>query len=160
MTDAEVDALLDRSRTAVLGTVGRDGTPHLAAMWYAYLDGALYVETKAKSQKAVNLRRNPACTVLVEAGDTYDQLRGVAIDGRATIIDDNGSDEYWRAAVNVHERYTGEYDEAARPVVEMMMHKRVVVRIDPLRTRSWDHRKLGLPALPLAGRTAATFRDP
>jgi acetyl-CoA acetyltransferase len=40
------------------------------------------------------------------------------------------------------------------PLVESMMNKRVVIRIDPARVRSWDHRKLGLAALPVAGSTA------
>ena len=34
------------------------------------------------------------------------------------------------------------------------MNKRVAVRIVAKRTRSWDHGKLGLPAMPLAGSTA------
>jgi hypothetical protein len=40
-------------------------------------------------------------------------------------------------------------------MVELMLAKRVAVRIDVERIRSWDHRKLGLPALPLGGSTAA-----
>ncbi|MBK1783374.1 pyridoxamine 5'-phosphate oxidase family protein [Prauserella cavernicola] len=154
MTAEEVDDFLRRSRTATLATVGPGGVPHLVAMWYGYRDGALYLETKTKSQKAVNLRRTPTAVVLVEAGQTYDQLRGVSIEAKATVIDDPGADEYWQAAIDVYERYTAPYDESARPVVEAMMHKRVVVRLDPARTRSWDHRKLGLPALPLGGSTA------
>ena len=39
-------------------------------------------------------------------------------------------------------------------MVEMMMNKRVVVRVDVERTRSWDHRKLGLPPMALGGTTA------
>jgi hypothetical protein len=42
-----------------------------------------------------------------------------------------------------------------RPFVEVMMNKRIVVRVDPLRVRSWDHRKLGMDALPVAGSTSA-----
>ncbi len=36
----------------------RTGMPHLVAMWYAVLDGEIWFETKAKSQKVVNLRRD------------------------------------------------------------------------------------------------------
>ena len=39
--------------------------------------------------------------------------------------------------------------------MEFMAHNRVVVRLDPQRVRSWDHRKLGLPAMELGGTTAA-----
>jgi hypothetical protein len=54
----------------------------------------------------------------------------------------------------VYERYNGPYDEDKRPIVEFMMNKRVVVRIDPIRVRSWDHRKLGGDPIPVAGTTA------
>lgn len=154
MTDAEVTSLLQQCRTATIATTGPGGFPHLVAMWYGLLDGKVYFETKVKSQKVVNLRRDPKVSCSVEAGQTYDQLRGVAIEGTAAIIDDTSSEEYWAAAVSVFERYQGPYTEAARPHVAAMMNKRVVVRIDPERVRSWDHRKLGLAAMPVAGSTA------
>ena len=154
MTAEEVALFLERSRTATIATIGPDGFPHLVAMWYGLLDGKVYFETKAKSQKVVNLRRNPKVSCSVEAGESYDQLRGIAIEGTAAIIDDTSSDEYWAAAISVFERYEGAYSPQLRPLVEQMMNKRVVIRVDPVRIRSWDHRKLGLAALPVAGSTA------
>jgi PPOX class probable F420-dependent enzyme len=159
MSDDEVQAFLERSRTCTMATVGATGAPHLVAMWFSYLDGRIYFETKTKAQKAVNLKRDPHVTVMVEAGETYDQLRGVAIEGTATLIEDNTDDEYWAAAINHWERYNGPYTEEARPMVEQAMHKRVIVRVDPARVRSWDHRKLGMPGLPLTGTTAAFIGD-
>ncbi len=52
------------------------------------------------------------------------------------------------------ERYTAPYTEESKPFVEQMMNKRVAVRITGSRTRSWDHRKLGLPQTPVSGSTA------
>jgi PPOX class probable F420-dependent enzyme len=153
-TDDEVRSFLERSRTATIATNGPGGFPHLVAMWYGLVDGRVCFETKARSQKVVNLRRDPRVSCSVEAGESYDQLRGVAVEGMAVIIDDASSDEYWAAAVSVFERYQGPYTEEMRPLVEQMMSKRVVVRVDPVRVRSWDHRKLGLAALPVAGTTA------
>lgn len=152
MTDAEIGEFLERSRVATLATIGRDGTPHLVAMWYALLDGEVWFETKAKSQKAVNLRRDPRITVLVEDGHTYDTLRGVSIDGHAEVVDD--PDATLNVGISVWERYTGPYSDEVRPMVEQMMNKRIVVRVVVDRIRSWDHRKLGLPTLPLGGTTA------
>jgi PPOX class probable F420-dependent enzyme len=154
MTDEEVTSFLEQGRTATIATIGPGGFPHLVAMWYGLVDEKVRFETKAKSQKVVNLRRDPRITCSVEAGETYDQLRGVAIEGTVTIIEDTSADGYWAAAVSVFERYQGAYTEEMRPFVEQMMNKRVVIRIDPVRVRSWDHRKLGLPALPVAGSTA------
>ncbi|GGF27916.1 pyridoxamine 5'-phosphate oxidase family protein [Williamsia phyllosphaerae] len=152
MTDEEIESFLARSRTATLATRSATGSVHLVAMWYALLDGEIWFETKAKSQKAVNIRRDPTVSVMVEAGDTYDTLRGVAIEGRAEIVDD--PDTLLRVGISVWERYNGEYSEEVKPFVDQMMNKRVAVRVVGERTRSWDHRKLGLPEIPLAGNTA------
>ena len=154
MTDDEVQGFLQRSRTGTLASIGPDGTPHLVAMWYGIIDGKLYFETKAKSQKAKNLMRDSRIVFMAEAGDTYDQLRGVSVEGTAVIIDDTTSDEYWAAARDVYERYTGPYTEEQRPILDYMMNKRVVVRIEPTRTRSWDHRKMGMGTMPRSGSTA------
>lgn len=152
MGDDEVEAYLARSRTATMATVGPDGTPHLVAMWYAVIDGEIWFETKAKSQKAVNLRRDPRITVLVEDGLTYDSLRGVSLEGTGEIVED--PERLWEVGVSVWERYTGPYSEEARPLVEFMLHNRVAVRVRVERVRSWDHRKLGMDPLPLGGTTA------
>jgi PPOX class probable F420-dependent enzyme len=153
MSADEIIRFLNEQRVATLATISPSGQPHLVAMWYAVIDGVVWFETKAKSQKAVNLRRDDRVTVMVETGHTYDALRGVALEGRATIVDD--PDALWAVGVSVWERYNGPYSEEVRPVVEFMLTKRVAVRVDVARTRSWDHRKLDLPALPLGGSTAA-----
>ncbi len=88
MAEDEITEFIDRSRTATMATVSAQGRPHLVAMWYAVIDGEIWFETKAKSQKAVNIRRNPICTVMIEDGHTYDTLRGVSIEGTAEILDD------------------------------------------------------------------------
>ncbi|WAL63733.1 PPOX class F420-dependent oxidoreductase [Amycolatopsis cynarae] len=158
MTGEEIAAFVEQSRTATMATLGPDGTPHLVAMWYAVVDGQIWFETKAKSQKVVNLRRDDRITCLIEDGHTYDQLRGVSIEGQAVISED--PEDIWRVGVSVWERYNGPYREEVKPLVEMMMRKRVVVRVDAKRTRSWDHRKLGLDPMPLAGSTAEFLSDP
>ncbi len=153
LTADEVAALVTASRTATMATNGPSGTPHLVAMWFAVIDGVIWFESKAKAQKVVNLQRDDRMTVLIEDGDTYDTLRGVSLEGRGVVIDD--AEQIWQVGVSVWERYTGPYTEESRPLVEAMLRKRVVVRLDVQRTRSWDHRKLGLPAVPVGGTTAA-----
>ncbi len=155
MSSDEIATFLAESRIATMATIGATGLPHLVAMWYGIIDGKIYFETKAKSQKAVNLKRDPRIVCSVEAGHSYDQLRGVSIEGIATIIEDLTDDEYWAAGISVFERYQMPYNKEMRPYVEMMMNKRAVVRIDPVRTRSWDHRKLGQAPMPVSGSTAA-----
>ncbi|RJO74969.1 PPOX class F420-dependent oxidoreductase [Nocardia panacis] len=158
MSDTEITEFLTRSRIATMATLGPNGRPHLIAMWYALLETPagtipeLWFETKTKSQKAVNLRRDPRITCMIEAGDTYDQLRGLSIEGTAEIIDD--PNRLFAVGVSIWERYTAPYTEEARPMVEAMLNKRVAIRVIPDRIRSWDHRKLALPPPPLGGTTA------
>jgi PPOX class probable F420-dependent enzyme len=152
MTDDEVAAYVERSRTCTMATVGPTGQPHLVAMWYAVVDGQVWFETKAKSQKVQNLKRDDRITVSIEDGLTYDTLRGVALEGRATVVDD--PDALWAVGVSVWERYNGPYSEEVKPFVELMLNKRVAVRVDVDRVRSWDHRKLGMDPTPIGGSTA------
>src|SRR3954447_312524 len=154
LTDDEVAELLAGVRTATMATVGPDGQPHLVAMWFTVIDGDICFETKAKSQKAVNLRRDPRISCLVEDGATYEELRGVSIEGRAEVSDD--PDFLWRIGGNLWERYSGPSPDDLKPMVEAMLNKRVAVRVKPERRRSWDHRKLGPPSTGGAAGTTMT----
>ena len=140
MSETAIADFVTSSRTGTLATIGPDGQPHLTAMWYGVVDGEIWLETKAKSQKAVNLKRDPRVSFLLEDGQTYDTLRGVSFEGVAEIADD--PDAIFRVGVSVWERYTGPYSDEMKPAVDMMMNKLVAVRIVSRLTRSWDHRKL------------------
>jgi len=150
--DEQVD-FLNQQRSSTLATFGPQGQIHLVGMWYAVMDDTIWFETKKQAQKTVNLRRDPRCTFLVEAGHTYDRLRGISIEGTADVIDDE--DVVWDVCVNMFERYNGPYSEEMKPFVEFMAKNRAVIRLKAERVRSWDHRKLGLPAMELGGTTAA-----
>jgi PPOX class probable F420-dependent enzyme len=141
MTDDEVRAFLEAGRDLQVASINADGTPHLVTMWYRMLDDEIAFWTYAKSQKVVNLRRDPRLTVLVATGDRYEQLKGVSIVGRAEIVDD--PDELVRYGEAVYERYWGPLDDNVREGVRAMGAKRVVIRVKPERIVSWDHRKLG-----------------
>jgi PPOX class probable F420-dependent enzyme len=150
MTPEEVDAFVHERRNMTMCSLARDGSVHAVAMWYGFVDdGSIAVETKAKSQKVQNLRRDPRLTLLFEDGDYYEELRGVELVGQAEIIDD--PDELWTLGISVFDRYMGGYTDEMKPFVETMLHKRVVVKMHVERTVSWDHRKLGLPPTRPAG---------
>ena len=153
MTEDEITTFIEQSRTATMATIGPDGLPHLVAMWYAVIDGVSWFETKGRSQKAVTLGRDGRVTVLLESGHPYNELRGVSLEGTAVVLDD--ADALWEVGVSVWERYTGPYTEEMKPFVEIMLNKRVAVRVDVERIRSWDHGKLGMDPMPLGGSTAA-----
>jgi PPOX class probable F420-dependent enzyme len=152
MSHDEIVEFLHQQRSSTVATYGPQGQIHLVGMWYAVKDDTVWFETKAKAQKVVNLRRDPRLSFLVESGHTYDQLRGVAMEGTGVVIED--ADVVWDVCVNIFERYNGEYSEEMKPFVEFMAKNRVVVRLDVDRVRSWDHRKLGMPPMELGGSTA------
>lgn len=141
MTGEEVDAFLAGRRSMSVATIGPGGAVHLVAMWYGFLDGAPAFWTYARSQKVRNLERDPRCTCLVEAGESYGELQGVELVGRGEVLADR--DAVLAVGRSVWERYTGPWDEAAAGAVEAVGAKRVAVRVRVDRVVSWDHRKLG-----------------
>jgi PPOX class probable F420-dependent enzyme len=143
MTDEESAAFLREQRTAVMCTMHPRGSIHAVAMWYGFVDGCLALETKSKSQKAQNLRRDPRLTVLVEDGETYEELRGVELVGTGEVFED--PERLWQLGVSMYERYFAPYTEEARPAVQAMLHNRVGIMLRTERVVSWDHRKLGGP---------------
>jgi PPOX class probable F420-dependent enzyme len=140
LTPAEIDVLLHERRTMSVATVNHDGTIHMTAMWYGFVNGAPALWTYGASQKVRNLERDPRVTALVEGGEAYEEIRGVELVGRGEIIRDR--DVVLEVGLEVYGRYRGELTDDVRPLVERMGAKRVVVRIDAERTVSWDHRKL------------------
>ncbi len=141
MNDEEIRAFLQEQRTLQVATIDHDGWPHLVAMWYVLINDQIVFWTYAKSQKAVNLRRDARLTCLVETGTRYDELRGVQIKGRAIINDDRETVQ--RIGELIFERYHGPLNDTLRQIVAAQAPKRVVVFVEPVEIASWDHRKLG-----------------
>ena len=143
MSDVEVEAFLRDSRSMTMATIGPAGRPHLVAMWYGLVDGAVTFETKAKTQKVQNLRRNPKVSVMLEAGELYHELRGLVIEGDAAVVE---GDVELAARVATMSGSRRPAEPPSGPPSEQTVRavaKRVVVRVHPVRVYSWDHRKLG-----------------
>ncbi len=132
---------LDETRTIVLSTLDRRGYPHSVAMWYVMDDGCCLMTTYAKSQKVLNIRRNPKVALLAESGDTYDALKGVLIRGQAQLVND--PDVCVKVLTRVHGKMTGAMPEGIEEALKLQARKRVVIRVVPERVSSWDHSKLG-----------------
>ena len=141
MTPDEMRTFLDEGRDLQVASINADGTPHLVTMWYLRDGEDLLFWTYAKSQKVVNVRRDPRATVLVATGEKYEELKGVSITGATTVVDD--LDEVLAFGEQVYEKYWGPIDnDLVREGVRTMGAKRVVVRVTPVKTTSWDHCKL------------------
>jgi PPOX class probable F420-dependent enzyme len=143
MTPEEITEFLDGRRTMNIASLGPTGHPHVVAMWYSMLDGKPAFWTFGKSQKVLNLRRDPRITALVEDGETYSTLRGVELVGTARITEDH--DEIMRIGLATAVRYGGPAAATGegRARVETQAAKRVGIMIDVDKIVSWDHTKLG-----------------
>ncbi len=142
MTEDEIQAFLDEQRVMSVATVGADGRPHVVAMWYGFVEGAPAFWTYGKSQKILNLRRDPRLTCMIEDGDAYNELRGLELVSDARLIED--PEAVLAFGVQLAERYENiTITEAMLPAIRKNAAKRVVVRLDIKKAVSWDHRKLG-----------------
>jgi len=142
LTDAETEQFLADGWTLQVASIGPKGFPHLVAMWYVVINGRLHFTTFAKSQKVLNLRRNAKITAMLESGKGYSELRGYVVEGEAELLEEPAFTAKVMALVG--QKYNGipvptDTPEAALKVAS----KRVVVRINPIETYSWDHSKLG-----------------
>ena len=146
MTFDETLAFLQQPITGVFTTLGQDGFPHSAGMWFVIDEPseALLMWTYAKSQKALNVRRDPKASFLLESGVSYDELRGVLIRGEARLIEEIGEIE--SIGRRLYERYvlprTGiAIDEGPGAGIARQAQKRVGISLPMARVASWDHSK-------------------
>jgi PPOX class probable F420-dependent enzyme len=142
LTADEQAAFLRDNPKCALSTIDQDGFPHVVAMGFYVEDGIFYMTSYAKAQKVLNIRRNPKVGLMVETGASYAELRGVMVRGTCEIIEDVDT---VRAVMN-HRRRNPESAsrvESGRRGALDSAPKRVVLKITPHKTASWDHKKLG-----------------
>ncbi len=143
LTAAEQAEVLEQTRNLQVATNGPGGFPHLTTLWF-YLDGGTVTfRSFTKSQRVVNLQRDDRITVLAELGDDYEELRGVMIQGHARLSTD--PEDVMRTYAEVAKKMQG-LDEIDDSAVEALYGrfatKNTVIRVDPVKVISWDHRKL------------------
>jgi PPOX class probable F420-dependent enzyme len=137
LTEVEQAEFLGAHRKAALATLDRDGFPHLVAMTFGVRNGTFYMTSYAKAQKVLNIQRNPKVGLMVEAGGAYAELKGVMVRGTCEIVE--GEDAVREAWAII----SGATAAPRRKETNDSATKRVVLKLTPLRTTSWDHSKLG-----------------
>ncbi len=149
MSEAEVASFLAEERTMTCATIGPRGWPHLMPLWYVLRGPRIWAWTYAVSQKVRNIERDSRATLLLEAGESYEELRGVMFECDAIVHRDIetvsalGQEIFKRYAVPRGEAPA----DALAPEVEAMLAKqatkRVALEFVERRRATWDHRKLG-----------------
>jgi len=155
MSEAEVAAFLAEERTLTCATQGPRGWPHLMPLWYVPREpGAgeagprLWSWTYGVSQKVKNLERDPRATLQIEAGELYQELRGVMLECEVRIhreldaVAPLGQEIFRRYATPRGAEPAQELPAEVGEMVEKQAAKRVGLEFVELRRASWDHRKL------------------
>jgi general stress protein 26 len=146
MSDEEVLAFLDEERTVICATNGRGGWPHLMPLWYVVRptgDGdapQVWAWTFAKSQKVRNLERDARATLQVEAGSSYEELRGVMLE--CDVVVHRDVEDISAFGLELFARYGGVNDDV-RAMIDQQAPKRVALQFVERSRATWDHRKLG-----------------
>lgn len=143
MSAEEITEFLANGKVATIATIGPNGRPHVVPLWYVPQGDVITTWTYASSQKAANLRRLAQATVLVESGDTYEQLRGVSMECDVELLED--TEKVSRIGVDLMKRYNSnqEVATAATQFVRIQARKRIGLICTPTKVVSWDHSKLG-----------------
>lgn len=119
-----------------LGTVGRDGAPHVVPLGYFVLEGTEEIILNMRGQREANVRRDPRVSLCWDAGSEWTELKGVVMRGTAEIIDDpEGCLEMTRAGARARGVPEEELPTEAR-------RNRHFARVTPVSITSWDNRKL------------------
>lgn len=154
MSAAEAAAFLEQQRTVTCATIGPRGWPHLMPLWYVVRQAAdgepeIWAWTYGASQKVRNLERDPRASLQVEAGDAYQELRGVVLECETVIHREHevvaalGVEILSRNAVPPGQPPIAQLDTQAAAAVAAQAPKRVGLQFIERRRASWDHRKLG-----------------
>lgn len=148
MTGDEIQSFLSAgAKVLQVATIGKHGAPHLAPMWFVMDDGKVAFRSFTKSQKIVNLRRDPRLSVLAETGDTYETLQGVMISGRARLVDDPAYVLELYGRIGARYPFVGDTPVALDPdaleaAFGRFAAKNTAVIVEPETITSWDHTKL------------------
>jgi hypothetical protein len=153
LTDAELDVFMLRSWTMRVATQGPGNRLNLTAMWYGWAGGCVYFV--GRGQKIVNLRRNPSCTVLVDANERYPELVGAMLSGRGIVLEDAAAEDadphLEEARGQMGRKYAGGRGAAAPPAgnpaparngVTASGRTRRWVRLEVEHLVTWDNHKL------------------
>jgi hypothetical protein len=156
MSEAEVATFLAEERTATCATAGPRGWPHLMPLWYVLRDSLagesgprLWGWTYGVSQKVRNMERDARATLQVEAGESYEELRGVMLECEVTVHRDLdvvkalGHEIFARYASPRGQPPAEDLPAEVGEMVDKQAAKRVALEFVELRRVSWDHRKLG-----------------
>lgn len=86
----KAEELFDRTGVILLGTIRKDGSPRISPVEPLIVDGDLYLGMMWQSLKALDLLRDPRCTIHTTISDRMAPEGELKIHGRAQNVSDPG----------------------------------------------------------------------
>jgi PPOX class probable F420-dependent enzyme len=129
--------LLDARLIAKLATLDADGGIHLVGMWFLWDGEAVLLPTSHKTRKAKNIARDPRATVMIDDSRGGFDLRGLALMGRAELVD---GAEALATNRRIHLKYLTERGRELEPVDRYLATDDVTIRFVPERASAWNLR--------------------
>ena len=140
MTSEELDHFLRTERMCRVATVDVDGRPHISPLWFVWDGSALWLNSIVRSQRWVNVERNPNVSVAIDAGEGYGELRGAELIGQVERVGDVPRTASPDEVLAMPERLFGEkYSNG----VFHADGRHAWLRLPPDKTVTWDFRKMG-----------------
>ena len=140
MSPTERDEFLASERTCRVASIGRDGSPHVTPLWFAWDGSSLWLTSIVRSQRWSDLQRDNRVSVIVDAGGPFTELRGVELRGVAEVVG-----EVPRTGEPVPELETPEQLFGDKYAGGRMHHdgRHAWLKVTPAKIVSWDFRKVG-----------------
>ncbi|HUZ10433.1 MAG TPA: pyridoxamine 5'-phosphate oxidase family protein [Acidimicrobiales bacterium] len=141
MTPAEFDGFLAEERTCRVATVGADGAPHNVPLWFVWDGSSLWLNSVVKSQRWVDIGRDPRVSVVVDAGVDYSELRGAELIGSLAQVGEAPRTAAPEPQLTGPERLFAEKYAGTDRFTPDGRH--AWLRLNPDKVVTWDFRKMG-----------------
>ncbi len=139
MTDEERDAFLATERVCRVATVGADGAPHVTPLWFVWDGSALWLNSIVRSQRWVDLQRDPRIAIVIDAGQEYGELCGVEIEGAVAVVGavPRGAESV-EALVPIEQAFARKYSQSEHYTPDGF---HAWLRVEPSKITSWNFQK-------------------
>ena len=146
---SQVEEIMATEWNMRIATIGPANRINLTPMWFGWGGGRIYLY--GRGQKVVNIRRNPACTVIVDRNVKFPELQAIMLQGNARVLEtaaEEAADAYL-AEVRVHmgRKYNGGHGQPAaddpppNSATAGGRNRRWIV-LEPTHVVTWDNFKL------------------
>ena len=134
LTQQEAQEFLDsKPGWIMLSTVGPDGYPHTVPLGYFRLGDEILMGVRGGTKKLRNIQANSKVSLLLESGGTRNDIKGLMIQGTATLhTDPTETLHYAREAAKLRGVPESELPTEGRKDA-------VYIRVVPERLHSWDY---------------------